>query len=258
MLFFHRKSFFQALIGFDIIFDRPLNTNDRLLNDLWFLPVLYWTENFIFCLFKYLKKKANFILAIIIYFLLRYYLYYKGNTYVYFMIRGLAFTGIGYFLNIFHKNIKIIMICPSENFIIVLEILSFTFFIKNIETYPRIIISMWCFFILYFFIENKGGLSKILNNNIFTYISKYCYSVYISHENISRDLFRKLGIYKYLNIFDDTFIIIIISFFVGMCFYHLNEIIIQRLLKNMSNIKNINNNIIYKESNVNKNENYQN
>ena len=162
MFFFHRKSFFQALIGFDIIFDRPLNINDRLLNDLWFVPVLYWTENFIFCMFKYLKKYANFILAIIIFFLLRYYLYFKGNSYVYFMIRGLSFTGIGYFLNLFHENIKIIKICPSVNFVTFLEIFSFTFFIKNIETHPRIIISMWFFFILFFLSKIREVYQKFL------------------------------------------------------------------------------------------------
>ncbi len=243
MFFYHRKSFFQALIGFDIIFNRPLNKNDKLLNDLWFVPVLFWTENLIFCMFKYFKKYTNFILAILVFLLLRYYLYFKGSVYLGFIIRGLAFTGLGCFLNLFHKNIKIIKICPNVNFITFLEIYAFTFCIKNLETHPRIIISMWCFLILYLFIENKGGLSRILNNNIFTYISKYCYSVYISHENISRDLFRKLGLYKKLNIIDDKLIIIINSFFVGMFFYYLNEIVFKKLFNSIySNKENKTNN----------------
>ena len=152
MFFFHRKSFFQALIGFDIIFDRPLNINDKLLNDLWFVPVLFWTENLIFCMFKYLKKYTNFILAIMVFLLLRYYLYFKGSVYLEFMIRGLAFTGLGCFLYLFHKNVKIIKICPNENFITFLEIYAFTFCLKNIETHPKLILSMWCFLILYLFI----------------------------------------------------------------------------------------------------------
>lgn len=147
------------------------------------------------------------------------------------IIKGLSFTGLGCFLNLFQKNIKLISFCSNEYFITFFEIFSLTFLIKNIETHPTLLISMWFILIIYFFIEKKGTLSKFLNNNLFTYLSKYCYSVYISHEHITMDLFRELNIYKLMNIKDDKLIIIIMSFFVGIIFYYLIDLQIKLLKK---------------------------
>ena len=169
---------------------------------------------------------------------------------MYYMVRGLSFTSIGYFLNLFQKNVKITNFSSNKYFITFIEIYTFTFLIKNIKNYPKIIISMWCFFLIYLFIEKKGALSRILNNNCFTYISKYCYSVYISHENITRDSFRKIGIYKKLRIQDDRLIIILLSFIIGMLLYYLNKIVYTKFLRK---IFNNNNKIIYnQEENNNK------
>lgn len=216
------------------------------LHQTWFISALFWTSSFLFYIYHSVKKEVfNIIIALTTFSSI---IILNNNTYDPYkvilsfipigIIRALFGIGVGYFIfqitmvlntiNIHtkYKNIK--------NFIInFLEIYLFFYIIyytsihsmHYAHAFTNLLIAFILLLIL--FIQNKGFLSKLLNNKLSVMFGKPTLSIYVVHTLIIdlfiRNLFNKE--FSFISQYQELFIIlpIILSVVAGIILYKFIE-----------------------------------
>lgn len=166
----------------------------------WFVSSLFWAFIFYFILLKNCSKNiTNSIIAVITYFS------YVGLVHLGFgravvndflslgVLRGIAGLGLGYLLALFIENlskIKINIKTPKILTYIIastVEIYCLGFLLYNFTahrmSYRNPMIFVFVFSILLIlFVQKKGLLSNLFDNNISVFLGKYSYSIYIMQQ----------------------------------------------------------------------------
>jgi peptidoglycan/LPS O-acetylase OafA/YrhL len=232
LTFIQKKSMaiFYYIFGAQVFIGDEFHVNSGVL---WFVPIIFWIGVIIFLLFKTFKKEiALFLLGVLTYLCIfcNYGYGKKGNIFLSGgSVRGMATMGLGCFVYIFYKNFKL----PNINtkigkyFITAFELLIFSILLRcsiNFDGFP-LTVCLNMSILLYLFMERKGMLSNILDNNISVWFGKYSFALYCCHETIVKDIFRKIGLYKFLHFthLQEGFAIIIFSIFIAIILYHTIE-----------------------------------
>lgn len=166
----------------------------------WFVSSLFWAFIFYFILLKNCSRNfANSIIAVITYFS------YVGLVHLGFgrevvndflslgVLRGVAGLGLGYLLALFIENlskIKINIKTPKILTYIIastVEIYCLGFLLYNFTahrmSYRNPMIFVFVFSILLIlFVQKKGLLSNLFDNNISAFLGKYSYSIYVMQQ----------------------------------------------------------------------------
>lgn len=129
-----------------------------------------------------------------------------NNTILYFLIRAISGMGLGYLIaNFYQKNNEETFPLLSKKYIAtILEILLFYILIKislvktSPYSYPLIIFSFSI--LLYLFIVKKGIFSQFFEKNIFSFLGKYCYCIYLIQEDIFPLCFRYLWSHEHIGV----------------------------------------------------------
>lgn len=224
---------------------------------LWFTSALFAGLLFYFPLLKHFSKKHFLIISLSISIIT----YIALNTLssgrftkpwvIYFSIlnvgflRSLAGIGLGCFIGILYKNVqqnctKEIEKSPNKIIISGLEIVSFGFMMwffaggvhKNIHL--AFIVNFAILFSL--FIYNKGILSTFFDNQIWTKLGKYQYSLFVVHFIIFRilnyGLWKDLPIFVYFHPIIPIVVNLAIAIAVSIFAYHFVEEPSAKYLKN--------------------------
>lgn len=169
----------------------------------WYVSSLIWVlALYYYLLQNYEKKTVNLFIAISIFFCYGFMIHAKGgainnplqtfyNIFNVQMLRAFGGIGIGYFIGEWYKNnkeqIKKIMLTTKQKLLVTgLEFLCLFYIINNlILRIPKFRNNL--FFIVTFaaiivlFLAKKGYISNYLEKDFWQNISKYTYSLYLSH-----------------------------------------------------------------------------
>ena len=226
-----------------------LNAGGIAINPLWYLSSLLWSLVLYFYLLKnYKKKSVNLIIAIIAIF--SYALIIQElngginshtkiiNGFINIgMLRALGGIGIGYFIAEWYKlNIDKIKNF-SCNFLqkLLFSLIEFAclfFIINNLILhklkYPNQMIFIIIFiFTIILFLLKKGFISKILDNNLCPIISKYTFSLYMTHvlglENVKKHLWKTHHEWVYAIPIENIVYTLLLVFILGIFTYHFVE-----------------------------------
>lgn len=215
----------------------------------WYVSAMFWVLLALFYSIKVFKKEqVNLFLAFAIFFCYSFLIHAKGGkindheqTFYYVfnvgMMRAIGGVGIGYFIGEWYKNnIEKIKnykfnIC-QKIFLSVVEFMSIYFTINNLILhnikFKNDMIFIFTFAILIICLLLKGGFfSKILDNDFWGKISKYTYSIYVTHILIFDTFYgfvwkphtEYLLQHELLNIFAP----LILALFLGIFTYHFVE-----------------------------------
>ncbi len=224
----------------------------------WFIAPFFWVMVLFFYFLKNWKiEKADFIIALLVYFSLVVKINYGHghiggrNTLFYFLsggvMRCIIGLGLGYFIGKFYNRVKN---CPVifktkvskiTKYVLVsaTEIYCFSFLIYRFlirqASYPNDIIFLIVFSIMFFlFLIKQGFLSRLLENNISDFLGKYSYSIYVMQQTA----FLLLGVFVWkhqafiLNhIWLNLFISIGFSVLLGALVYHFVEVPVGKFLR---------------------------
>lgn len=215
-------------------------------NTFWYVSAMLWTFALFYYLLKnYEKKTVNLIIALLIFtsysllssierWLVREHLTLFFNQGI---CRAFGGIGIGYFIAEWYNSHKetiqnYTLSIFQKLFITLIEFMCIFFIFNNlffhkIKYYNNNIFVLVFALTVFLFIYNKGFISEILNKDIFSKISKYTYSIYLSHHYlifIMSSYFWKthrhfLTTHPFINI--GVFLTIAISF--GVILYHFVE-----------------------------------
>lgn len=247
--------FYKYDIIFDFLFLNNIGITLSSSNILgsWFVSVIVFVSLFYFYLIKYFDRKyTNIIIAIISYLSLVLLVNLTNGTlgghikiYNNFLnsglLRGLSFMGIGYiicciynYLKPTFKDYKLTVL----KFLLysICEIYLFIFLINNLLfhkiAFSNKLILVFAFVVLFWlFLLNRGGLSSLCNSYLFSLLSKYTYSIFITHLFVYKVLSYSLwesSINKYLI----AFLTLFIAIFFGIITYYLVEKPFYKILKN--------------------------
>lgn len=168
-------------------------------SQFWYVSAMLWVFALYFYLFKnYQKKNVNLVLALLIFFSYSLLinnsfdvsqmigLFFKGG-----MCRALGGIGIGCFIAQWYSSNKekiqdSVLDIYQTLFVTFVEFLCLFFTINNL-LFHEIKFDNYFIFILVFtltiilFLYNKGFISRLLNQDIFPYLAKYTYSIYMVH-----------------------------------------------------------------------------
>ena len=216
----------------------------------WFISPYFWVMLFYFYVLKHFKfDKANFIIALIIYFsTVASVNYFHGRfdreTFALFFSGGmlycLAGIGLGYFIGLFYekvKNCSEIFKTAAQKFIkfvivSVIELCSFSFiiyhfFFKPLNNDNKIIYMIILSVLFFCFLIKQGLLSKIFNNNISEFLGKYSYSIYVMQQ-VAFDIMG-ITLWKHTDFLANypvisTVLSLLIAVLTGIFTYHLVEV----------------------------------
>lgn len=225
--------------------------NWNSLGVTWYVSVLFWVSILYFYLMKIFDKKyVNLIIAVIS--ISSYYLVLKTHhgslgsphltLYGIFNIgflRGFGGIGLGYFIAMWYKDnynsIKNKICTYKQKWgytlleIIFLTIVFLELFILNSQHKYNfaIVIDIAILFIL--FLLKRGYVSQFLDNNLVVSLSKYTYSIYVTHLLLFR--LMKVFILNYANSWYlfPTLFVSAVAF--GVFTYHFVEVPCARYLK---------------------------
>lgn len=169
----------------------------------WYISSLFWGMSFYFYLNKCVTKNIfNFITACIVFFSYSFWLHtiivpnYQ-NVAIVFNIgigRALAGLGLGYFVSMWFKEniLNNAKVSTSKLKMVLCSLLEVYFFCSlfyyscfhnpNYDNPMIFIIYFVCLFML--FLQRKGLLSKVLENNFSELLGKYSFSIFITHQLI--------------------------------------------------------------------------
>lgn len=215
----------------------------------WYCSAMLWTCILYLSILKvYGKERANLIIGIIIFFCYSFIIHARGGsiknqsqTFAYVfnvgMMRAMGGIGVGYMIGQWYKNniekIKNLQFnILQKTAITVVEFMCVFFIINNLclhkLQFKNDILFIVVFIIaIMLFLIKQGFISKIVDNDICPFLSKYTYSIYITHSFIIYAMantlwkYNKEFVYSYpvLNIF----IPIIMIFALGAFAYHFVE-----------------------------------
>lgn len=219
------------------------------LGAFWYVSSMLWT----FVLFSYLlknyeKKNVDLFIALLVFFSYGFIIHAKGgainsNTQTFYnifnvgMMRAFGGIGVGYFIAQWYKTnaekIKTLILPLYQKILITaLEFVCIYFIINNLMlhkiNYKNHIIYIVVFaLVLMLFLAKQGFISKLLNIDYWQKISKYTYSLYMTHQIIFWTL--KGSLWKYhpeivyahpiLNVFFTLTIVVLFGIFT----YHFIE-----------------------------------
>lgn len=158
------------------------------LGVFWYVSSMLWVLIPLFYSLKYFDKKVvNIILLGLVF--LSYTFLVHADTGGY--LRAIGGIGIGYFIGEWYKNNKdmienCVLSVKCRLFLTIIEFMCLFFIINNLFIRPMkyrndmIFIAVFTI-ITVCFLFNKGYISKVLDNISWTYISKYTYSIYMTH-----------------------------------------------------------------------------
>ena len=224
----------------------------------WFVSSLFWGMCFYFYLGKIVPLKVfNFVTACLIFICYSIFVHVpnKGNfIYYYFinigMVRALAGIGLGYFVRMLYNDYSEVIKSQFDTlkFKIIfsaLEIyLFFTLFYYlcfHSSSYNNVLFEVIIFLLLFIcFLLHKGILSKLLENNVSSFLGKFTYSIFLSHYLI-RDLWNiyimnKCQHFVIYHPIINIVSVFIVSIVVGMLTYYLIEKPSAKFLKNRLNV----------------------
>ena len=246
---FLRFKFYNNLLGLFLLSGTPLALkHDNVIND-WYVGALFWT----LLLFFYLKKNfsdkyTNLFITIGIFFSYSIILHFLdgkidntwqgiNNIINYGMLRAIGGIGIGYLIGTWYRNNK----DKIKNFIVktklkicftLINFLCFGFIVKNLLLY-NLHFNNQIIFVLVFTITimllllNKDYLSNYLNKNIFVSLSKYTYSLFLTHHviiiGIKGSLWKYAPSFVYAHPIINIAISLLIIFIAGILTYHFIE-----------------------------------
>ncbi len=208
----------------------------------WYISPLFWGTIFYFAILKTMNQKtANLLIALITYFS---YVVLVNNTFgretIYGflclgMVRALAGIGLGYLMGLVLQEFEKVKFenrgrYPQLQYIIIsiIEIVAFSYLLKWFlieKSYNNSFIVVVVFMVLLTcFIKRKGILSRLFENNLFSILGKYSYSIYVMQQVSFYILQRSL--WK-MPIIDNAGICLLISLLfctmVGILTYHFVE-----------------------------------
>lgn len=225
----------------------------------WFVSSLFWGMCFYFYLGKIVSQKMfNFVTACLIFICYAIFIHVPNSwnvlNYYYFinigMVRALAGIGLGYFVRMLYNDYAEVLKSQFNTlkFKIIfsaLEIyLFFTLFYYlcfHASSYNNVLFEVIIFLLLFIcFLLHKGILSKLLENNVSSFLGKFTYSIFLSHYLI-KDLWNiyimnKCQHFVIYHPIINIVCIFIVSIIVGMLTYYLIEKPSAKFLKNRLNI----------------------
>ncbi len=254
-------SFISSCLGgegftfYDNILNLLLLNGTSLVTDLgnagqfWYVSAMLWVMLFIFYLRKnYDKKHVDLILALLVIFSYSFIIHAKGgkinhniqtfyNIFNIGMLRAIGGISVGYFLGEWYKEnaVKINNWQVSVKqffFISALEFMCLYFIINNLLfrwlKYKNHMIYIVAFTgIVLLFLIQKGFFSRILNNDFWTKLSKYTYSIYMVHIAIfmylKETLWTDHSDFVYAHPVWNIFIALIPVIILGVLTYHFVE-----------------------------------
>ncbi len=169
----------------------------------WYCSDVIWIGGLFFYLLKnFDKKTVNLIIALGIFFSYSFLIHAQGgkiwdiHKLYYFifhagLLRAFAGIGIGYFIGEWYNNncekIKQTIIKPSGAIIISIIEFMCIFFIVNNLLFHRVHCINKLIFVIVFAVTfvlllcKKGIISKLLDKDIFVFLGRYTYSIYMMH-----------------------------------------------------------------------------
>lgn len=225
----------------------------------WFVSSLFWGMCFYFYLGKIVSQKVfNFVTACLVFICYAIFVHVPSKlhlvNYYYFinigMVRALAGIGLGYFVRMLYNDYSEVIksqfnTLKSKIIFSVLEIyLFFTLFYYlcfHASSYNNVLFEVIIFLLLFIcFLLHKGILSKLLENNVSSFLGKFTYSIFLSHYLI-KDLWNiyimnKCQHFVIYHPIINIVCIFIVSIIVGMLTYYLIEKPSAKFLKNRLNI----------------------
>ena len=216
----------------------------------WYVSAMIWTMLlFMYLLKNYQLKTVNLIIAALIFFSYSFIIHategeIRGhtNTYCYVfnlgMLRALGGIGIGYFIGEWYKahseKIRKLHVSFVKKLLVTLvESLCLSFTIYNLILHKfkfnnQIIYIIVFTFILTFFVIKKGFLSEFLDKKVFSKISKYTYSIYMTHllilETLKGSLWKNYQPFVYEHPILNITVTLILIAILGIFTYHVIEV----------------------------------
>lgn len=182
----------------------------QLNTPAWYLAVLFWVSLFYLYLMKTQKKETvNIIIGILTFFAYvgcakkgfgRYQT--LGNDYgVLFamgLLRGIAGTGLGYFLGKIYKITKENIWNFSKRIFTMLEVFCLFYSVvlctyKSFTTRNDLFASLTFASLILLFVIRKGSISNWCNHFIFPKVSKYCLAIFLTHWGIAHHFLAKIN-----------------------------------------------------------------
>ncbi len=172
----------------------------------WYVSPLFWTMIFLFALYKNVKDKNKFNLALGIMVYFSYVIvinesseiFNRDNLYGIFslsVLRAVAGCGLGYLIAACEKSIRNLDYIKNFNqsklrqaaaFVVVsaVEIITFYLMIRhfvNAEKTVKQVFYLVLIFVIFFvcLISKKGIFTLLFNNKLFGFLGKYSYSIYM-------------------------------------------------------------------------------
>ena len=216
----------------------------------WYVSAMIWTMLlFIYLLKSYQLKTVNLIIAALIFFSYSFIIHategkIRGhtNTYCYVfnlgMLRAFGGIGIGYFIGEFYKTFsekirKLHVSFVKKLLVTLVESLCLSFTTYNLILHKfkfnnQIIYIIVFTFMLTLFIVKKGFLSEFLDKKVFSKISKYTYSIYMTHllilETLKGSLWKNYQPFVYEHPILNITVTLILIAILGIFTYHVIEV----------------------------------
>ncbi|MGN0030589.1 MAG: acyltransferase family protein [Candidatus Gastranaerophilaceae bacterium] len=224
----------------------------------WYISAMLWTLLLFYFLRKnYNKRDVNLFIILLVFFSYSFIIHAKNGminahtqTFDNFinigLLRGFGGIGVGYLIGEWYKaNREILKYKVTELqklFYTGLEFVCLFFIVNNLLLhnlhYKNHIIFILVFaFTSILFILKKGCISKILDKNIFVSLSKYTFSIYMTHLIVIRTLAGTLwkqsdGLAYIYPVFNVVLTLLLILFF-GVFTYHFVEKSTAKYLKDV-------------------------
>lgn len=237
-------SFYDNILSLSFLYGMGINsktapfTYDTLCNldHLWYVSTMFWGLLLIFYLRKTLdKKQVNLIISILVFvsYIILLNLCSGKITHFYHakvdigFLRALGGLGIGYFIGNWYCDCKQKLLKLNCNFktkcaLSALEIYCLYFLINNLilhnfKYYNNFIFVIFFIVTIILFLIKQGFVSNLLSNSIVPRLSKYCYSIYVSHMVVI--MFMRGYIYQYQPVFitQHPAVVIAASLFLIIC-----------------------------------------
>lgn len=215
----------------------------------WYVSAMLWTFLLFYYLLKnYDKKHVNLFIALLIFFCYSFIIHAKGgkinshyqtfyNIFNVGMMRAFGGIGIGYFIAEWYKNnreaILNLKISLLNKYLITITELSCISFIIITLMFTRVSYKNQIIFIAIFaitiilFLLKKGFITNWLNKDIWVILSKYTYSLYMTHSIIFKilkgTLWKTYPNFVVLHPFFNISLALISTLILGMLTYHFIE-----------------------------------
>lgn len=212
------------------------------IHPVWFVSALFWTM----CLYFYItkifdRKYVNLFMGIIPFFCFSFIVnttYFTPVNYFNFInigiLKAMSGLAIGYWINEVYNSKQISIPANKISYLAVsaIEIYLFIFIVHNTTfhsiRFMNFLPLIFAFIILfYLFLEKKGLLSQLSENNISSFLGKYTYSIFVTHiivmDFLNEMLWKVHPNFIVNNLVLNTLAVILLSVIFGVITYHFVE-----------------------------------